>query len=366
MTKNLHFKAVVTAIFLFFLNTSVLVGNDAAGRPLVSAQLLEAGGLKLLWQSKLPVKENESLEKLYAVENRIYALTGSNYLVCLNRETGKVIFSRQLVEPGFPVFGLQQYGDEIFCIAGNKLFQINPEFGTDLTVSRLKLNAICPAGRNSSFFYIAASDRRLHALRSSDRTPIFKVSAENESMITSVLASEVFVFFATDAGDCISITADGPKRLWQFNAAGGIVGPVVRDGNHLFLASKDTNLYNLNIFNGQLVWKYPSGAVLGKSPRVTGKTVYQYVPDKGLAAIDKKTGSVIWQLAEGVDLLSESEGKAYVITNTGTMAVLDNTQAGRMYSINFAAVSRYTTNAADSKIYIASKDGKINCLIPVE
>ncbi len=107
-------------------------------------------------------------------------------------------------------------------------------------------------------------------------------------------------------------------------------------------------------------------AMLDRGPRVTEKIVYQYVRDKGLTAIDRETGKKIWQLPEGVDLLAEAKGKAYVITNEGTLVVMDNKKAKRQYCVDFVGVSRYAVNTVDSKIYVADKSGRIACLKPVE
>lgn len=96
----------------------------------------------------------------------------------------------------------------------------------------------------------------------------------------------------------------------------------------MFFASKDTNVYKLDIMTGRLVWKHQTGAMLENGPRVTDEAVYQYVRGEGLAAIDKRGGKALWQLPEGVDLLAESDGKAYLITKTGRLAVMDHKKGG--------------------------------------
>ena len=101
-------------------------------------------------------------------------------------------------------------------------------------------------------------------------------------------------------------------------------------------------------------------------PRVTQAIVYQYVRNEGLVAIDKKSGKLIWQLAEGVDLLAEADGKSYVIAKDGKMVVMDNKKRKRLRSVNFAGVSRYAVNTIDSKIYIADETGRIACVKPIE
>jgi outer membrane protein assembly factor BamB len=85
-----------------------------------------------------------------------------------------------------------------------------------------------------------------------------------------------------------------------------------------------------------------------------------------LTALDKENGKALWQLAGGVDLLAEAGGKAYVITDKKTLVVMDNKKGTQLYSVNFAGVSKYTTNTKDSKMYIANEDGRVACIKPME
>lgn len=332
---------------------------------LVSPELLEQAKLKIEWENKLPMEETERLERLFILGGRIYALSDHNYMVSLNREKGRVVFSKSFAPVGFTVLGLKLYKDELISIIGNELVEISPDFGTELRRKRLGFGVTCPAARNGSFFYVAGADKRLRTLRAKDKVKLFEVAAEGT--ITSIVADDNFVVFATDAGSVSAMKPDKRKLLWQFDAGDGIVGPIVRDGESLFVASKDTYVYKLNVRDGTTpVWKYQTGAVLDRCPRVTQEVVYQYVHYKGLSAIDKESGVLIWQLPEGIDLLAEANGKAYVMTNARTLVVMDNKRAKRLYSVNFARVSRYAANVADSKIYIADEAGRIACLRPVE
>jgi len=334
---------------LLFAIVQNSVAAQGGSQWLVSPKLLEHANLKMLWENKLPIKKAESLEQLLILGNRIYAISDRNYTVSLNRENGNMIFGRVVAPDGLPIEGLKLYGDELISIAGTKLIEIDP---------------------NSGAHYLSGVDRRLHTLRADDKVQIFEVAAENESMITSIIAHDISVIFATAAGNVISMMPDSPRRLWQFDAAGGIAGPIVRDGMSLFFASKDTNVYRVDMVGlperKLLVWKYQTAGVLEKEPRVTQEVVYQYVPRKGVTAIDKENGTFLWSVPGGVDLLAEAKGRAYVITKNSTLVVMDNLSAKRLYSVNFAEVSRYTANITDSKIYIADERGRIACLQPVE
>jgi hypothetical protein len=74
----------------------------------------------------------------------------------------------------------------------------------------------------------------------------------------------------------------------------------------------------------------------------------------------------MWSLKEGTDLLAEAAGKAYIITNRKTLAVMDNSNAKKLYVVNFADVSKHAANTTDSKIYIADERGRVACLEPSE
>jgi outer membrane protein assembly factor BamB len=343
---------------------------ESSSRWLVSPELLKHANLKILWENELPIKKAENLERLLILGNRIYAISDHNYMVSMNRENGNMIFNKIVAPVGLPIMGLRLYGDELISIGGTNLIQISPGSGTELRIMDVGFGIVCPAARNSSFFYLSGIDKRLHTFRADDRVHIFEASAENESLITSIIADETSVVFATDKGNLISITPNKPTRLWQFDASDAIVGDIVPDGMSLFFASKDTNVYRVDIVGlpqkRQLAWKYQTDGVLEEAPRVTQQVVYQRVPRKGVTAIDKEKGSFLWSVPGGVDLLAEAKGRAYVITKDGKLVVRDNATGKKLYSVNFAGVSRHASNIADAKIYIADKRGRIACLQPVE
>ncbi len=357
----------------FFVLVAAMPGFSQEGKSerLVRPEMLkhERGQLKILWENKFPISKSETLKHLFILGERIYGLSSRNYMVSLNRKTGDAIlsFSGNLAPAGVPVTGFDLYKNGLFTIIGDKLVELNPKSIRNRMVRRLEFGPVCPAARNESYFYIAGADGRVHTLRSDNKLQVFEAAAPADSAITSIVADPNFAVFGTDAGDVISITPDRAKLLWKFKAGDAIVAPIVKAGNSLFVASKDTYVYKLNTEVGSnAVWKYRAGGIPDRGPRVTQDVVYQYVRSKGLTAISRKGGKAMWRLGEGRDLLAQWQAKAYVITNKGTLVVMDNNKAKRLYSISCPLVSRYAANTVDSKIYIADKSGLIACLEPVE
>jgi outer membrane protein assembly factor BamB len=368
MLKMRRYRFLLLVSLLVLSNAARGIAAEGDSWWLVSPELLKHAKLEIVWQAELLFEQGENLRDLHILGNRIYALSNHNYIVSLNREKGGVIFERSFGTIGLRILGLELYNDELFSIVGSELVEVNPEFGTERSTRILEFGAVCPPARNSSYFYLSGTDGRIHTLRADDKVQVFEVAADNASMITSIMADENFVVFGTEGGNVVSIMPNGPIRLWQFDAAGGIAGPIIRDGESLFFASKDTNVYRVDMVDPSMrkfVWKYQTAAMLDRAPRVTPEVVYQHVLYNGLSAIDRKSGKLMWEVPGGMDLLVEAAGKAYVIAK-GRLVVMDNKKAKRLYSVNFAGISKYTANMADSKIYIANKTGRIACLKPIE
>ena len=334
---------------------------------LLSPDLLDHARLKIVWQQTLPLKKGETFNTVTLLGDRLYLRSDRNYMWSLDAASGNIAFSRSVAPQGIPVLGLVSYGDSFISVVGNQLTECSVITGAEQRVADLELSIVAPPIRNSQYFYVAAGDRRLHVLRAQDLVRIFQGSAANESLITTVLADESVTVFGTSEGNVVAMAADAPRKLWQFDAAGAVAGTIVRDGSSIFFASRDTNVYRLDMTGTppvSMAWKSQTEAVLDRGPRVTQGHVYQYAPGRGLTAIDKQTGKTVWSLPEGLDLLAESENKAFVITKVRTLAVMDNVTGARVFSLNSAPVVAHVCNTENARIYIADERGRIACLAP--
>jgi outer membrane protein assembly factor BamB len=341
---------------------------SAAASSMISPGVLDRAGLKTVWQQTLPLKKGEKFAAIVLQGDRLCLRSDRNYLWSLDRVGGEVVFSRSVAPPGIPVLGLVTYGNSLISVIGNKLVELDRDTGQDQRVSDLGLSIVAPPARNSQFFYISAADHRLHVFRAADLVQTFPVTADNDSLITTIVAEETFVAFGTNAGNLVGMIPDAPKRLWQFKAPEAVAGPVIYDGVSFYFASVDTNVYRVDVAAGTkatLTWKHQTEAVLDRAPRVTNDFVYQYAVGRGLTAMAKPTGQAVWSLPEGVDLLAESNGRAYVITKFHTLAVMDNAAGKELFSANFAPVTDHAANTADAKIYLMDETGRVTCLEPI-
>jgi len=356
----------VLTVALLFVFAPLLSAKDDS-RWLVPRSRVAQTDLKIIWQHNLPLADSETLDQLLVVDNRLLALSSHNYLSCLNRADGNEMFSNFVAPPGLPVVAFESYKGELITIVGDELVEISADFGTEKTPTNVTGGVTCPVVRNDSFFYIAGIDKRLHALRADDHIQVFEAAAENDSLITSVLADKDVVVFATEAGNVVCIAAGGPRKLWQFDAPAAVAGLVVRDDTSLYFACRDASVYRLELSSGKLLWKYQTQAILDASPQLGGRVVYQCVPDAGLIALDKESvKKPLWQVPDGIGLLAESGDKAFVITKAGMLVAMDNVKAKKLYSVDIGRPVKYAVNTVDSRIYIADTRGRLACLQPAQ
>jgi outer membrane protein assembly factor BamB len=331
----------------------------------ISEKLLNQAGLSTVWQTAVPLNAGEKVQRIDILGDYLYVLTGTNYLFCLDRNTGKMSFATTIALPKMPVSAPSSYKNIAYIVAENKLIAFDILQRAEISRMILNIPVSAAAAANEKYVYLPGMDKRLHILDANGGHELFKVTADDFSGITSVLATETSVIFATNGGSVICMETSSPKRIWQFNAVGGITAPLTSASNWIYAGSRDTNLYKIDANSGKMVWNSPfhAGSALTTPPRATHTIVYQYAENKGVYAIDANSGKQLWLLPDGTDMLAENGSTAYIMDKNNNCVAMDNRQAKKIYIINFAPVTAHAANTDDAKIYIM--DGKnISCIAP--
>lgn len=370
MSRILKYSFILACMILVFSQSRDSFARMEGSRHLVSPELLEFANLEIVWESSLPLKKNETMERMLVLKDQIYLISNRNFTMALDRQTGEKIFIRSLAVEGLKAEWFVDVNDQIIYVVGNKYIELEAQNGEQKKTTEVSFGITGPVVRNNSFFYVSGTDNRLHIFKADERIEIFKVAANNDSLITTAVAAEDYIVFGTNEGNIYSMLPDEPKSLWEFEAAGGLIGQVIRDSNSLFFSGEDMNVYRIDvpsIYSKSFVWKTLVPGMIQKPPRVTEDMVYQsaFSKNMSISAIDRDSGRIIWEVPGGIELLAQSRGRAYIITENGTLVVMHNASAKQVYSVNFAGVSRQAYNTLDSKIYVGDKAGRVACLEPL-
>ncbi|MHC5085715.1 MAG: outer membrane protein assembly factor BamB family protein [Planctomycetota bacterium] len=336
-------------------------GDTAA---LVPAELIREAGWTHNWQMNLPLKPGEKIDRLRVLGPYLYAITDTNVLFCINRKDGRVTSSTQLSASRLPVCRPAYYEEKFWFMVGAEMLVFDPSFG-DFTLRekfpQVGNSAECGLARNKDYVYISGSDNRLHAINTDGFWQQFTATADNDSPIVSLLATDEIVVFATQAGNVVGMSPDQAQKIWQYDITGKIKGQLVLDGDDIYVGGFDAKLYKLRLSDGKLSWKSPfhSGAPIQDSFAVGGEIVYLYTPLNGLYGVNKQSGQSVWQVASGEGMICETPQKGFVFASPGIVKVMDNKTGAELYSVNFSSVQRYAVNTTDAVMYVADTGGRL-------
>lgn len=349
-------------ICMIFSAVSVAALAVSPEKPMFDPQFLAQANMQSLWESRFTLNKNEEIANIWDVDGRVYICTSDNYLYCFDADNGQYLFSYPVASPGLPAYKPTVTGDSITMVAANKIIKMDPDFGTILGTYDPGLTVVCPVVQCKDRMFIATGEKTIHALRSKDKLPLYKVSADSDSAVTSLLANNTYVYFATDKGNVIAFVSSSKKKRWQYNAVGAIEAPLVKDKTHIYASSKDSNVYKISILNGKVDWLFRSGGSMNTSARIGKDAIYQFVDYKGLYAIDKKTGKQLWLLPNATDVLTECAGNAYVYTKDKTLAVIENATGKVLRKLNFSPINSYVANGQNCTMFVADDTGKISAI----
>lgn len=345
---------------LFFgLNPVVVLGSQV----LVPEPLLKQAGLQSSWQIQLPLKPAEQIEFLYVVDEYLYVLTTQNFFFCVQRDSGSIRSLLSIAVPGLPVLRPIQFEKKSVFLVGQEMKVFDPVIGR--ITKNMKLSQLSGSygsiARNNDNVYICGSDNRLYTFSANEGIMLSMVTADNDSPIHSVIASDKMVWFATTVGNVVAMDASNRQKLWQFNITGRMKTPLIQENDSIYVSGLDTKVYKLDAKKGVLTWKEPfiTGGRI-REPLLLGKScVYVYTEATGLYAVNKQTGKAVWNLPSGRSVLAEMDDQVYAYASQEALILMDNSTGKEKVSVNIAGVDRFAANTIDSSLYLADKNGRI-------
>lgn len=124
-----------------------------------------------------------------------------------------------------------------------------------------------------------------------------------------------------------SIDPDNGQRLWEFDGAGGrFIGGALPLNGRIYATNADGTLYALTD-EGQLDWEFETDEAIWSQPATDGELVYLASMDHNVYALDPASGAVRWEqniggAAVGTPTLHE-ENELYVGTFANELLALE-------------------------------------------
>ena len=342
--------------------------------------MLPAGSFALSWIYPLKLSD-DSIISLDVRDEVIYIVTADKHVTALDRKSGTFKFAAQINTPSPHLHPPVELSDKIVFPTIISL-EVFDKTGTHLRSMPLSAPLRSGATGSSDTIYFGADDPaggRVYAVNLARNFDFnrWTLLTPGGGITSAPTFYDGILFVATEGGQVYAINADRAP-VWNtqghiFQAAAPVVADLKADKDGVYVASKDTNLYCLDHLIGKLKWEFFAGVPLDATPQPAGDMVYQYVPGKGLAAIDKLTGPFIrparWICPSATQFLSQDAHYAYLVEPSGglgnTIIAVDKQTGERAFESRHTDFNIFGTNLKDEMIYAGYASGQVLAIEPV-
>jgi outer membrane protein assembly factor BamB len=328
------------------------------------------------WMAPLDLR-NDDLEQLHVRDHGIFAYTEGHASYTLSRQGGALTAASQVTSPATRLGPPVVLGDKI-VYPTNTTLEIYDLVGKKIRTIELDFAMRSPAVGKGNTIYVGADfpgGARFIAIdidKSYRRSPRWAfVTGGGVSASPAMFNEQLFV--GSENNRVYAVTLDR-KPIWplegfSFRTDGRILADLRADDFGVYIASTDTKLYCLDRDTGKIKWEYYSQHPLTDAPVVTSTTVYQAVPNLGLAAIDKLRGKYnrepLWISTAVTQVLSEDAIHVYGRLANNSIVAIDKRTGEQKFKSKRRDFAIFATNSKDATIFATTKNGHVYAITPV-
>lgn len=358
--------------------TSVLVGvGCTTTRPDTPYVELPAGSFAQAWSADLKLPAGDRVASITPVGDLLVVQTRRNTAYALSAAGGTIRWISQVAEPGRTVGTPAIAGDRVVFPALNRLivYRTDGRREKDVELGRaIRSDAV----GDGDFVYVGFDYTGQGRLgRVSLTEPYVPIRWELMTFGAISAAPAVFqdaVFVGSEDGNVYAVS-DSRTPLWPlpgnvFATGAPILADVRADDTGVYVAAGDGKLYALDRATGRIRWQYFGGRSLSSAPLVTNDRVYQFVPGKGVVALDKIGGAYNrepkWVVEQGAEPLAQGARHVYMRDQSNGVLAVERATGKVAFRTARGDLRHFAAGAAEAEqVYAATDDGLILGIKPV-
>jgi outer membrane protein assembly factor BamB len=234
-------------------------------------------------------------------DSRIFLPLAGGRLLCLDRETGDLLWSSEL---GGVISAAPVAGEKALFVAARKLGADGAEAGaslravdkaTGLTLwARDHPRPFASMIATKERIYAGCEDGALYALKADGGETLWK--AQTQDAVRGLpLAVGQTVYFGSDDGALRAIEAESGREAWKFQTGAKISGQPAIDDRSIYFGSGDGFVYAIDLATRKLRWRWRAGAAIEAGVAIAGKMLIAASFDNFVYALSLKRGNRIWK-----------------------------------------------------------------------
>ena len=351
---------------LFRLLTSRL-GKD--GKPIgkVEAQRLARNEIRRLKRRSI----NGTITTRIVPRVNLYSLGDDGTIECRNAETGEPIWMQRIGDRrlGYSKFGVNDR--YISLINGANLIQLDVKNGEEIRAVRTNGAPLFGAVNSGRFALIPTIRNGVEGYSLDDiRDQPFHEIVEGHALSAPVKApGTTRVGWGTSEGFVYVMELQGrPGVLFRLDVDGNVGGRLATSaGNRFYFGSDRGQVYCVRATRvGKVIWSKPYGEPFFNDPMVVGEQLLLRSGYGNLYSLGLADGVSTWQnTSPGVgELLAAFDGKIFVRSLSGNMAVLDLKTGEPIQSLRDILPNKLLVNSQSDRLYLVTTQGSVQCVRP--
>jgi outer membrane protein assembly factor BamB len=385
-------------------------GQMWSSSALTHDSVLAKADLANYWQLDLQLPPGEKIVKLILIEENLYCLTGSNWLLAVDAASGVRKWSHQVAEKGVTVFA-PCHGTKVpidpnlpgvvkvrvlpapASLPARDLVLINtPDYVMALDrmtgeeVRNIRFDKYLPfsfvantgGGCDGTFFYVGTTNGDVKSIRINEGVVAWSYQAGSimsaSPQCLAITGGSPRVYVATGDGD-FAVLKSSPlvSTLWPLTGAkrwhdmaGAVVAGLHVDDRAAFIPCLNQRVYALSLAGGEPLWWFTTKGQLHDDVQVSENSVFQYSRGDMLYALDPSNGKSRWSMRQGRRVLAAMPDKgvpmAYLVDNTRNLLVVDEILGKIQVTIPLTGVNLFADNTSATAIYLGNSAGRLVCL----
>ncbi|MBT3240403.1 MAG: PQQ-binding-like beta-propeller repeat protein [Chloroflexi bacterium] len=195
--------------------------------------------------------------------------------------------------------GITIFEDDLFVAQGQRIYQIDPTNGAELTRIPRETDAKSPTYfappviTEDGQLFIGSYNNNLYTYNINNGTENWMFANDNRFIASVLLVDEMI--YAPNADHTLHALNMSGTEQWSFETEGPLWAKPVYDGEKLYLASMDHHLYALNHKTGNEIWSIDLGGTTVTSPEISEDGVlYLGTFESEVLAIRSSNGVEVW------------------------------------------------------------------------
>ena len=273
---------------------------------------------------------------LYDEQNNTVYIAYNQHLYALQAENGAPVWRFPAdSDNGLSFYAaptLAENGDLIVGSYDNRIFSLNPESNgsQNWVFSVAEDRFIGSIAIGGSDLFAPNADNSLYAISESGQSRWS--FAANDALWSTPVSNGENVYFASMDSNLYALRASNGNKLWERDLGGTVVADLaIDDSGIIYLGTFNQEILAINGANGLVKWSKPTEGWIWGGPSVVDGIVYVGDLEGFLYAFDANTGRELWRVtADGAIASSPLIANEHVYIGTENGQVMSVDLAGRI------------------------------------